>query len=174
VPGASLVEMTYEGLGASAGAIISQTTTNSQSANVGVMLSGFSYHEVRDAGPSPLDRFHHLEQILNWLGNWVTAVPVVSPTTLTNRLGQNYPNPFNPVTTIAYQLKEPGRVTLNIYNVAGQLVRTLVDANREAGINYEARWDGTTRSGERVASGVYFYRLVAKDFVKTRKMVLLK
>jgi len=78
------------------------------------------------------------------------------------------------VTTIAYQLKEPGRVTLNIYNVAGQLVRTLVDANREAGINYEARWDGTTRSGERVASGVYFYRLVAKDFVKTRKMVLLK
>jgi hypothetical protein len=85
------------------------------------------------------------------------------------------PNPFNPETTIRYELKERGHVSLAIYDVAGKLVRTLVDEVKMplAG-GYSATWDGRTNSGKPVASGVYFYRLLTKTFVETRKIVLLK
>ncbi|MCK5407381.1 MAG: T9SS type A sorting domain-containing protein, partial [Candidatus Krumholzibacteria bacterium] len=88
---------------------------------------------------------------------------------------QNYPNPFNPVTTIHYGLKEPVQVTLEIFNVAGQRVRTLVDeqqAPRAGG--FTVRWDGMNDRGDSVASGVYFYRLRAGTFMQTRKMALLR
>ena len=90
-------------------------------------------------------------------------------------LANNYPNPFNPTTTIHYGVREQGHVTLRIYNVAGQLVRTLVDDVRMplAG-GYTARWDGRSRAGQPVASGVYFYKLSTRSFAKTKKMVLLK
>ena len=65
------------------------------------------------------------------------------------------------------------RVTLHVYDVAGRLVRTLVDESRAANV-YDITWDGVNDHGERVASGVYFYRLVAGKFRATRKMVLLK
>ena len=64
-------------------------------------------------------------------------------------------------------------MTLRVYDVAGHLVRTLVDAQRSPG-TYEARWDGRDERGRGVASGVYFYRLRAGDFSQTRRMVLLK
>jgi flagellar hook assembly protein FlgD len=61
-----------------------------------------------------------------------------------------------------------------VYNVAGQLVRTLVDGTVEAGVVHEATWRGLNNNGSSVASGVYFYRLAAGDFVQTKKMVLLE
>ncbi|MCH7549036.1 MAG: T9SS type A sorting domain-containing protein, partial [Candidatus Krumholzibacteriota bacterium] len=88
-------------------------------------------------------------------------------------LRQNYPNPFNPVTTIEYSLGERSHVTLRIYNVAGQLVRTLIDDVRVAAL-HTATWDGQNDAGQGVASGVYFYRLQSAGFVQTKKMVLLK
>lgn len=90
-------------------------------------------------------------------------------------LGQNYPNPFNPSTTIAYDIAEGNdvQVRLNIYNIRGQLVRTLVDESKSEG-SYLVQWDGTTNNGQQVSSGVYFYRLQAGDFNQTRKMVILK
>ena len=88
-------------------------------------------------------------------------------------LSQNYPNPFNPATTIAFGLKEPGVVTLKIYDVAGKLVRVLVDGEREAD-HYQVVWDGRNNDGVRVASGVYFYRLKVRDFTRTKKLVLMK
>ena len=81
---------------------------------------------------------------------------------------QNYPNPFNPVTAIEYHLPRPGEVRLRLYNLRGQLVRTMVDDFQPAGVHTVAL------SGDRLASGVYFYRLEAGDFTRTRKMVLLK
>ncbi|MCH8836929.1 MAG: S8 family peptidase, partial [Candidatus Marinimicrobia bacterium] len=81
---------------------------------------------------------------------------------------QNYPNPFNPVTTIQYHLPRPGEVRLRLYNLRGQLVRTLIDDFRAAGVHSVAL------NSDRLASGVYFYRLEAGDFTRTRKMVLLK
>jgi hypothetical protein len=87
----------------------------------------------------------------------------------------NYPNPFNPATAIAYQIPVPCYVEIVIYNIAGQQVRVLEDADKPAGF-HEVVWDGRTEGGGGVAaaSGVYFYRMVAGEFVQTRKMVVLK
>jgi hypothetical protein len=91
-----------------------------------------------------------------------------------NYLAQNHPNPFNPTTTIGYSVKENVKVSLRIYNVKGQLVRTLVDEVATPGITYHAIWNGMDNAGEKVSTGVYFYRIAAGDFVETKKMVLLK
>ncbi len=88
-------------------------------------------------------------------------------------LSQNFPNPFNPVTEINYQLPERARVLLNVYNTLGQKVSTLVDEQKEAG-SYMVSWDGTDERGTAVASGIYFYRLSAGEFVENKKMVLLR
>ena len=90
-------------------------------------------------------------------------------------LGQNFPNPFNPSTTIAYAVPEGDevQVRLNIYNIRGQLVSTLVNEVKVAG-NYQVQWDGSDNNGRQVSSGVYFYRIQAGDFSQTRKMVILK
>ena len=89
------------------------------------------------------------------------------------RLQQNSPNPFNPSTTITYQLPASGDVTLAIYNLTGQKVRTLIDQHAESG-HHTAVWDGQDETGHRVSSGVYVYRLRAGDYVETRRMTLLK
>jgi hypothetical protein len=88
-------------------------------------------------------------------------------------LQQNYPNPFNPSTTIKYQLAEGANVVLEIYNLAGQKVRTLVNERQEAGY-YSVVWDGLNERGERLASGMYFYRINAGKFAQVNKMVMLK
>jgi len=90
-------------------------------------------------------------------------------------LEQNIPNPFNPVTAISYSISEgvSVRVTLNVYDIRGHLVRRLFDGLRDSG-SYSVFWDGTDDSGRRVSSGVYMYRIEAGTFAKTRKMVLLK
>ncbi|UCE01514.1 MAG: T9SS type A sorting domain-containing protein [Candidatus Latescibacterota bacterium] len=94
-----------------------------------------------------------------------------------NTLRQNIPNPFNPTTRIEFDLAQDGQVSLRIYDVAGRLVRTLIDAPLKRGRyvgESAAVWDGFDESGQRVSSGVYFYRLNAPDFVATKKMVMMK
>ena len=87
-------------------------------------------------------------------------------------LGQNYPNPFNPGTVIPYQLATAGYVRLEVFNVLGQQVVTLVDGEQAAG-SYTAQWDARDGSGYGVAAGVYVYRLTAGDATATRRMVLV-
>lgn len=89
------------------------------------------------------------------------------------QLFQNYPNPFNPKTTIRYQLPKPTGVTLQIYNLMGELVTTLVDEYQSTG-NYKTTWNGKNQNGLEVASGVYFYSLITDDFVISNKMVLAR
>ena len=90
----------------------------------------------------------------------------------------NYPNPFNPETWIPYQLAQPADVRIRIYATSGVLVRTLRLGHQPAGIyQYRRRaayWDGKNEVGESVASGVYFYTLIAGDFTATRKMLIRK
>ena len=91
---------------------------------------------------------------------------------------RNYPNPFNPETWIPYRLAEDADVSLTIYDVNGELVRS-IDVGHQSAAVYETRakaiyWDGRNRFGEQVASGIYFYNLSAGDFSATRKMVILK
>jgi hypothetical protein len=95
-------------------------------------------------------------------------------------LHQNYPNPFNPSTTISYALPVPSRVKLQIFNMLGQEVASLVGNEAQAAGSYEVVWNGTDNAGRSVASGLYFYKLSAtandggKQFSSVRKMVLLK
>ena len=93
-------------------------------------------------------------------------------------LHRNYPNPFNPETWIPYQLAESAEVTLTIYDMNGRLVRRLAVGHQGAGM-YQTRsravyWDGRNQLGESVASGLYFYTLIAGEFSGTRRMLILK
>ena len=88
-------------------------------------------------------------------------------------LGQNSPNPFNPSTTISYQVSDPSHVEINVYDIRGAKVKSLVNAFTQTG-SYKVNWDGSDSSGRNVSSGVYFYRMRAGDFEVIKKMVLLK
>ncbi len=90
-----------------------------------------------------------------------------------NELAQNFPNPFNPTTTISFSLAQAADASLSIYDVRGALVKTLHNGRKERGI-HRIVWDGSSNSGQTVASGVYFYRLVAGSFTDTKKMTILK
>jgi spore coat protein CotH len=89
-------------------------------------------------------------------------------------LNQNYPNPFNPESKINYYLPKKSQVNINIYNMLGQLVRTLVNnVNQNAG-SYSVSWDGKDLTGVTAPAGIYFYRLETPDFVRTKKMIMIK
>jgi len=97
--------------------------------------------------------------------------PPQLPVTL--ELMQNYPNPFNPTTSISYSVSSNNIVNLEIYNIKGQNIRTLVNEVKETG-TYEVEWDGTNSNGNDVSSGVYLYRLVSGKITDTKKMILLR
>ena len=92
---------------------------------------------------------------------------------LTFALSQNYPNPFNSTTTVEYSLAERNDVTIDIFNVLGQPVRLLTLGGKAAG-SYRTEWNGTDDNGKSPSTGVYFHRIHAWTFVKTRKMLLLE
>ena len=92
---------------------------------------------------------------------------------LQNALYENYPNPFNPSTTIKYSLKESQNTTLAVYNSIGQKIRTLFDAPQNAGMHI-IQWDGKSDRGQQVSSGVYFLKLNAGKFVKTKRMMMVE
>ncbi len=88
-------------------------------------------------------------------------------------LAQNFPNPFNMETVLSFDLAASGRTRLVIYNMRGQIVRTLLDGERAAG-SYKLQWNGRDDIGKAVSTGVYLYRLESGDFQQTRKLLLLK
>jgi flagellar hook capping protein FlgD/LVIVD repeat-containing protein len=89
------------------------------------------------------------------------------------KIFQNFPNPFNPTTTIKYNLPKISQVKIQIFNILGQTVRTLVN-NKQIKGSYDVIWDGSDSQGKQVASGIYFYSLQTEDFVKTKKMLLIR
>jgi hypothetical protein len=103
-----------------------------------------------------------------------TTSEIYVPVTVRS-LSQNYPNPFNPATRIEYFVPEgeARRVALVVYDVSGARVRTLVDRVVTGG-KHSVEWDGRNDHGQTVGSGVYFYRMVDREFTQTRKMLLLK
>ena len=89
------------------------------------------------------------------------------------QLAQNYPNPFNPATRISFGLPRDMSVTLTVYNLKGEVIRTLVEGYRPAG-NYQVEWNAQNNQGARVASGIYIYQLKGAGILETRRMVLLQ
>jgi hypothetical protein len=116
---------------------------------------------------------------LNQVGDWIMRLGIeTEPTGVDDARGyalmQNVPNPFNPATVIRYQVPVPGTmVNLAVYGADGRWIRTLIDGQHPGGAG-SVEWDGTDSNGNRVASGVYFYRLRSEGFDQTKKMVLIK
>jgi hypothetical protein len=138
----------------------------------GVLEGSYSVN-LRVAGNDP--RTPEVMVPINLLVDSTLVTAVNDPGAIPARyaLLPNRPNPFNPTTTIAYDLPSSARVRLVIYDVSGKQVKNLVSTTKPAG-RHSAVWDGRNDASELVASGVYFYRLMAGDFVQTKKMVLLK
>ena len=128
-----------------------------------------SAHDLGD-GCTQLDACLALEQV-------PTGVEYENTTPEAFFLGQNYPNPFNPSTIIPYSLTDASQITLDIYNVQGKRIRSLVQGFQQAG-NYQVRWDSQNEAGLPVADGIYFYTLSVSESNKhykiTRKMILIK
>ncbi len=105
-----------------------------------------------------------------------TLVPVVSSENIiiaATKMESNYPNPFNPITNISYTIKETGLVTIEVYNLRGQLVKTLVNELQGTG-SFIAVWDGTDTSNKSVSSGIYLYKMKSNNYTSTKKMILMK
>jgi hypothetical protein len=88
-------------------------------------------------------------------------------------LAQNYPNPFNPTTEIQFSLPNQANVSLEIYDITGRLITTLINGSMSSG-NYTVTWDATNQFGQTVSSGIYLYRLQAGDIVETKRMTFIK
>ena len=117
--------------------------------------------------------YGHLMEEATWSSARSTAVVADEAQPAVFALQQNYPNPFNPETHIVYQLAEPGRVELRVYNLLGEAVRTLVDQYQGSG-RHELVWNGRNESGKPLAAGIYMYKLMAAEHREMRKMVLIK
>lgn len=89
------------------------------------------------------------------------------------QLYQNYPNPFNPTTSIGFQIKETEFVSLKVYDILGNEVKTLVSEIKTPGIHY-VDWEGDNHSGEKLSSGIYFYRMQSESFIQSKKLILRK
>ena len=98
---------------------------------------------------------------------------LISETLNSFTLLQNYPNPFNPSTTIEYQIPEPGNIKVTIFNIKGEVVKTIEDGFRKSG-NYKLNWNSRSHNGSSVASGIYFVQVKHKDNILTKKIMLLK
>jgi flagellar hook assembly protein FlgD len=88
-------------------------------------------------------------------------------------LYQNFPNPFNPSTAISFDLPKEAKVSLVVYNLLGQEIRQLVEAQLTAG-HHAVTWDGKDGGGNAVSSGIYLYRLTTADYAAQKKMILIK
>jgi flagellar hook capping protein FlgD len=116
---------------------------------------------------------------------WFYERVAIPATILTNRtditpksvndfkLLQNYPNPFNPTTTIKYELSQQTDVRIDIFNILGQSIKTIVNKKLNKGV-HEVTWKGLNKRGESVSGGIYFYKLKTSEFQQTKKMLLLK
>jgi hypothetical protein len=145
-------------------------------ANVGddvfeYLYSGLVYNQayiagvsaVYDAGESDIVEFPFT----------YTGVSAGNIVNITTALKGNYPNPFNPVTNIAFSLGEATHVTLEVYNIKGEKVRTLVNKVLAAK-DHVITWDGKNNTNKSVASGIYFYKMKAEKYTATKKMILMK
>ncbi|MDD5231237.1 MAG: T9SS type A sorting domain-containing protein, partial [Candidatus Marinimicrobia bacterium] len=173
------------------GAVVDFTDPNHEDAAVGIHNEGTNWKTVfwtidwlaldfRSAADSASMYYWGLTDVGNLLGNVLAYFgdPVSIETEVvsvpkTYSLKQNFPNPFNPTTSIEYNIADKGLVKLSIYNMLGQKVRTLVNANQDAN-KYRITWNGLDDNGLMVPSGIYFYTLNVNGFNATKKMVFVK
>lgn len=141
------------------------------------LIAGVTSIAVVDTGDSDVRTFVFIgtagDGVWLYRPDLVTGVEHEIPLPDQFTLHQNYPNPFNPTTTIKFDLPKTERVTLKIYNILSQEIRTLVDETMAAG-NHQMIWDGKNDKQQMVSSGVYIYHLKAGEFSASHKMVFLQ
>ena len=176
IPGASGASSVGHRYNNTVPASLYQATSNSVGSTARFFLAGFGFDFIRDDDTDNVpDYATHLWKVLQWMQNVIPSPTGIDPVVCADRLENAYPNPFNPATTIRYSIASSSRVTLKIYNAAGQLVRTLVDEEQvPSAEGFSVAWNGLDDRGQSVASGVYFYKLTTKGFSDTKKMVCIK
>ena len=165
----------WTGLTDSDGAVTIEIEANSNLLRKGV--SGYYVAKAEDSNGELLGKWSSLA--VNGGKELAVSLPIGARASVTTvgsiefALLPNYPNPFNPSTQIAYQVPQPSRVWLGVYNTLGQQVRVLVDEIQEPG-PYSVQWDGLDEYGNQVGSGIYISRLVNQTNVASRRMMLVK
>jgi hypothetical protein len=154
------------------------------------VIDGFSLYAVRRSAADPhqpaqcrnlTGMYERASAVFGWLGSpscptvTLSDVPEPGPGTAPRPfLGDPRPNPVNGTTTISFAVAQSGTATrIDLFDVTGRLVRTLVDRTMDAG-HHQLTWDGTSASGVEVGAGLYFYRMVSGNFVETRKLVIVR
>ena len=127
------------------------------------------------AAPLENSAYILLSNILNWFESEITAVKLIDDDQLPTafKLSQNYPNPFNPTTFIRFSVPQSGMVSLDIFNLMGQKVRTLVREEKAPG-HYEVIWNGKDENGFQLSSGIYIYQLKTDKEIIQKKMLLIR
>lgn len=128
--------------------------------------------------PDSVNKFYLSIPMLGLFSYSKTSSPVAEHNIKTRisfqfKLHQNYPNPFNAKTKIRYEISKPGFIVLNIYNLSGEKISTLVRESKQAG-KYIVVWNGELNNGKKAASGIYFYELVYGDQKQVKKTILLQ
>ncbi|MCC7429291.1 S8 family serine peptidase [bacterium] len=159
----------YGTAGNLASVVVSKTGANWKTVMTGFEASGFT---TLNGNPSLTDLSTFLLKVYQWFEPTGTTENLNSPVSYS--LGQNYPNPFNPTTQIAFVLPKSESLSLKVYNLKGQLVKTLFSQKGKVGKNI-VKWNGTDTNGNLVSSGVYFYKVETESgFNQTKKMLFLK
>jgi len=128
-----------------------------------------NYNEIR-INDNPMKEENYTSKMI-YFGEALSINESLIPQKYT--LSQNYPNPFNPITYIHYSISNYDFITMDIINISGQTIKTIVHSSHQPG-NYEIMWDGTNSYGIPAPSGIYFYKMDADKFVSVKKLVLLK
>ena len=131
--------------------------------------------KVMDTGESSVGVVLRADAVKFSLIEEVTGIESSSSESIPNKyhLHQNYPNPFNPETVIVYQIPKAEHVKIEVFNLLGERMKTLINLFLAAG-NHSITWDGKNYNGSQVASGTYFYRIKAGNFIQTKKMIYLR
>ena len=144
-------------------------------------VDGFKIFRFTDEAPPQADALYYFLKQVDLDGTSartdiieIVLAPEVVQLPTINSLWQNFPNPFNPRTTISFDLQEQAAVTLTVYDITGQIIRTLVESRVMSPGHHKNVWDGLDNSGAKVGNGVYFYQLQAGDFSLMKKMTLLE
>lgn len=169
--GGSQVCLNYDGT--SYHAAIQYEGTFGSSTKIGKLVYlGFPYETIYPES----DRNEIMKRVINYFGLGISVDLADQLDASQNpdewQLFQNYPNPFNPNTNIKYSIQQPALVTIEIYNVLGQKIRTLIKTELSAGV-HQIEWDGSDDHGVKVSAGTYLLMMKSKNFVQTRKMMIL-
>ena len=134
----------------------------------------FSNDQITNPGTLTLGSLTYAALDLEFQEAWeATSTHENTVTPAAGHLAQNYPNPFNPSTIIAYNMIEAGKVSIEVFNIKGQKVRTLINEHMTVG-NHDVTWDGKDTNNKSVSSGIYFYKMKSGNYVSTKKMILMK